>query len=112
MTLREQEIVESAGFVSPGTSAHRFLFYSHDGLGLGHTQRHLAVAKALTELSPESSVLLATGSDLVSGLGLTAAIDILRLPGLRKVANDEYAPRRLRIPVSDIRALRSALLRT
>jgi len=37
-------------------------------------------------------------------------IDILKLPGLRKVSNDEYAPRRLRIPVSEIRALRSALL--
>jgi len=23
----------------------RFLFYSHDGLGLGHTRRHVAVAR-------------------------------------------------------------------
>src|SRR5262249_15426383 len=43
-------------------------------------------------------------------LQLTPPIDILKLPGLRKVSNDEYAPRRLRIPISEIRALRSDLL--
>ena len=41
----------------------RFLFYSHDGLGLGHTRRHIAVASALVEMAPGSSVLLATGAD-------------------------------------------------
>jgi hypothetical protein len=39
----------------------RFLFYSHDGYGLGHTCRNLAIARALTELAPRASVLLATG---------------------------------------------------
>lgn len=88
----------------------RFLFYSHDGLGLGHTRRHLAVAKALTALAPDASVLLATGADEISQFGADSAIDVLKLPGLRKVANERYASRRLQIPVSEIRALRSALL--
>ena len=88
----------------------RFLFYSHDGLGLGHTRRHLAVARALTSLAPEASVLLATGADEITQLGGDSAIDVLKLPGLRKVANERYASRRLQIPVSEIRALRSALL--
>src|SRR5439155_19653097 len=43
--------------------------------------------------------------------GLTPRIDILKLPGLRKLANEKYASRRLGIPVTDIRDLRSALLR-
>ncbi|HYT61356.1 MAG TPA: glycosyltransferase [Haliangiales bacterium] len=110
MVLLEQKIVEPSGPVSRRPSSYRFLFYSHDGLGLGHTRRHLAVARALTGLAPDSSVLLATGSDMVSRLGLKPSIDILKLPELRKVSNDEYASRRLRIPVSEIRALRSALL--
>jgi predicted glycosyltransferase len=108
--LLEQRTIELSAAVSPNRCAGRFLFYSHDGFGLGHTRRHLAVARALTELAPEASVLLATGSDVMSRLNLTPPIDILKLPGLRKVANDEYAPRRLRIPVSEIRALRSDLL--
>jgi predicted glycosyltransferase len=90
----------------------RFLFYSHDGLGLGHTRRHVAVASALSELAPEASILLASGADDVNRLGLPAHIEVLKLPGLRKVANDQYASRRLRIPTSEIRALRAALLLT
>src|SRR5882672_7991379 len=90
----------------------RFLFYSHDGLGLGHTRRHLAIASALTALAPKAAVLLATGADDVERLGLPLHVEILKLPGLRKVANERYASRRLRIPVGEIRALRSALLLT
>lgn len=88
----------------------RFLFYSHDGMGLGHTRRHLAVASALTELAPDTSIMLATGADEVNRLGLAAQVEILKLPALRKIANDQYDSRRLRIPTSEIRALRSALL--
>src|ERR1043166_4077613 len=90
----------------------RFLFYSHDGLGLGHTRRNLAIAAALTELCPEASVLLATGADYVSRLGLPPHVDILKLPGLRKVSNGEYSSRHLRIPVHEIRSLRAELLLT
>lgn len=90
----------------------RFLFYSHDGLGLGHTRRHLAVAAALTELAPQASILLATGAEEVTQLGLGAHIEVLKLPGLRKTADGEYGSRRLHIPAAEIRALRSALLAT
>jgi predicted glycosyltransferase len=96
----------------PPTQAHpRFLFYSHDGLGLGHTRRHVAVARALSELAPGAPILLVTGADEVSGLGPDPIIDVLKLPGLRKVSNDEYQSRRLPIAVSEIWKLRSALLR-
>jgi predicted glycosyltransferase len=90
----------------------RFLLYSHDGLGLGHTRRHLAVASALSEICPDTPILLVTGADDVYRLGLPEHIEILKLPGLRKVANDHYSSRRLRIPIGEIRALRSALLHT
>src|SRR5690349_10685901 len=88
----------------------RFLFYSHDGMGLGHTRRHMAIAAALTELSPEASVLVATGADEVNRLGLPPHVEVLKLPSLRKLANEQYASRRLRIPTPEIRAMRSALL--
>ena len=58
----------------------RYLFYSHDGMGLGHTRRHLAVAEALTELSPAATILLVTGANGVSRLGLPPNVEILKLP--------------------------------
>lgn len=88
----------------------RFLFYSHDGLGLGHTRRHLAVAEALGELDRGASILLATGADYVARLGVPRQVEVLKLPSLRKDGNDSYSSRRLQIPASEIRALRSALL--
>jgi len=90
----------------------RFLFYSHDGLGLGHTRLHLAIAGDLTRRAPESSVLLASGADDALRMGLPPGVEILKLPGLRKISNDSYFPRRLRIPGPEIRAMRSALLLT
>lgn len=88
----------------------RFLFYSHDGYGLGHTCRNLAIARALTELAPRASVLLATGSDDVTRLGVPDRVEILKLPGLRKLANESYASRYLDVPPEDVRLLRSRLL--
>src|SRR5436190_6723618 len=88
----------------------RFLFYSHDGLGLGHTRRHIAVASALSEMSPAASVLLATGADDMTRIGLPPHVEVLKLPGLRKVTNETYGSRRLQIPGDDIRAMRSSLL--
>jgi len=88
------------------------MFYSHDGMGLGHTRRHLAVAEALTELSPEATVLLVTGANGISRLGLPPNVEILKLPSIRKVANGEYCSRSLGVSSQDIRELRSKLLLT
>jgi predicted glycosyltransferase len=90
----------------------RFLFYSHDGLGLGHTRRHLAVAAALAEQAPGASILLATGAEDIVRHGLPRQVETLKLPSLRKDGNLAYAPRRLHVSAEDIRVLRSALLVT
>lgn len=90
----------------------RFLFYSHDGMGLGHTRRHIAIARALVGMAPDCSILIATGADEVNRLGLPEEVEILKLPGLRKLANDQYSSRRLRISTEEIRSLRSELLLT
>src|SRR5881409_2271219 len=108
MLPADEKPIEPDNAALPRPSPHRFLFYSHDGLGLGHTRRHLAVAVALSRLAPEASVLLASGADDVNRLGLPQHIEVLKLPGLRKVANDQYTSRRLRISTSEIRLLRSA----
>src|SRR5262247_3119912 len=90
----------------------RFLLYSHDGFGLGHTRRHIAVATALAEQAPDAAILLATGSEDAGRQGLPRQIEILKLPGLRKDANEKYSSRRLKVSVREIRSLRSSLLLT
>ncbi len=94
----------------PAPGPPRFLFYSHDGLGLGHTRRNLAIARAITRRSPEACVLLATGAEEVNRYELPERVEVLKLPGIRKEANERYSARRLPIPASDILKLRSALL--
>src|SRR5437667_9721529 len=88
----------------------RFFFYSHDGMGLGHVRRHIAIAAALHETTPEIQILLATSVDEVASLGLPPNVDTLKLPGLRKIADAEYSPRRLGIPKAQMRNLRSGIL--
>jgi predicted glycosyltransferase len=90
----------------------RFLMYSHDGVGLGHLRRNLAIAESLSSLAPESSVLLASGTTPVGQFAAHGKIDFLKLPELRKVENQAYGARRLGIPHKDILSLRSHILKS
>jgi predicted glycosyltransferase len=88
----------------------RVLLYSHDGLGHGHVRRNLAIAAAIVEADPGAAVLVATSSDEVTGLGVPAGVDVLKLPGLRKVGNGRYASRHLRMAPAKVKGMRAALL--
>jgi predicted glycosyltransferase len=88
----------------------RFLLYSHDGLGLGHVRRNLAIAGAITEVAPLASVLLATSAEEAEKLGIPPGVDVLKLPGIRKLGNERYAPRRLRVSSSNFAVVRAKLL--
>lgn len=90
----------------------RFLFYSHDGLGLGHTRRNLSIAAALNELAPDCAIILATGIDDINQFGVPSGVDVLKLPGLRKISNENYSSRKLRVSREEILAIRSDLLRS
>ena len=93
-------------------SAERFIFYSHDGLGLGHLRRNLAIATALTEAAPDASVLIATGCNELGTHGLAQNVDVLVLPGLRKLGQGHYGGRRLPMSGKELVALRAAQLET
>jgi predicted glycosyltransferase len=103
---------EVAGLVPPSPDARpaRFMLYSHDGFGLGHFRRNLVLARALTELDPDASVLLACAADGQETFSLPAGVDVLRLPGLRKLDNGHYVGRRLRLEPAEVRELRESLL--
>ncbi|MBL9138705.1 MAG: hypothetical protein JNK85_22740 [Verrucomicrobiales bacterium] len=109
------ELANRAGFDagrSGERGAARYLLYSHDGVGLGHTSRNLAIARALTNADPQATVLLATGSDDACQMGVPERVEILKLPSLRKVANEAYASRRLLVSPSMIHRIRADLLRS
>jgi predicted glycosyltransferase len=56
------------------------LIYAHDGRGLGHVSRSVAVAMASLRLFPQSKVLLVTGAGLTSELIGPAPVDWIKLP--------------------------------
>jgi predicted glycosyltransferase len=76
---------------SPSTSAdsRRILFYSHDGTGLGHLRITLGVATAYSQLRPQDSLLLLTGSLQAGAFDLPANLDYVKLPAMPK--RDLYA---------------------
>ena len=93
-----------------GLGGYRFMLYSHDGFGLGHFRRNLIIAETLVERCPRASVLMACAAEGLDTFSLRQGIDLLRLPGLRKLANGTYGGRRLPLGTSEIADLRSALL--
>jgi predicted glycosyltransferase len=106
-----QEQTERAAPASDaGAVPVRFLFYSHDGLGLGHVRRNLCVASALAQLNPQASILVATSADEAELFGIPPGVDFVKLPGVRKVDNGHYAARRLPERSDDIHRLRARLL--
>ncbi len=56
------------------------LIYAHDGRGLGHASRSIAVGAAVRRLYPELKILLVTGSRMVSQLIGSVPLDWLKLP--------------------------------
>jgi predicted glycosyltransferase len=68
------------------------------------------VASALAELDPAASILLATSAEEAQLFPIPPTVDILKLPGLRKVGNERYVARRLNVTWSDVRSVRASVL--
>lgn len=93
-----------------GVGRPRFMFYSHDGFGLGHFRRNLVLALTVADLYPEASVLLACAAEGLDTFALPQGVDVIRLPGVRKIDNGHYVSRRLRLDEPQVIALRSGIL--
>jgi predicted glycosyltransferase len=92
------------------SSARRVLLYSHDACGLGHLRRQLTIAGAIAARSPGTAVLAATGVDDLGPFAVPDGVELLKLPGLQKVANDRYVARRLALAPDATTQLRAGLL--
>ncbi|MEO6710637.1 MAG: response regulator [Planctomycetota bacterium] len=87
----------------------RIAIFSHDTLGLGHLQRNLNIAWALTRRFPELSVLLLTGSSALHRYPLPPGVDTIKLPSVRKVSAERYEARSLKVGDDQVLDLRTDL---
>src|ERR1044072_3134889 len=67
------------------------LIYCHDGRGLGHLSRSIAIALAMHRLSPSARVVLITGSEYVPALAGYGRVEWIKLPSYITHASDGSA---------------------
>lgn len=88
----------------------RLLAYSHDGFGLGHLRRNVSVASRFVDEAPGSSALLLAGLPGLPGVELPQGVDLVKLPGIRKVATETWNPRSLRVDRDRLAAVRREMI--
>lgn len=86
------------------------LIYSHDSYGLGHLRRCQTIANHLTACHDDLSVLIISGSPLIGSFTLQPRVDFIRVPGIQKLDNSDYAPISLGIPIQDVMGIRAVTI--
>ncbi|HKG25258.1 MAG TPA: hypothetical protein VKB09_06380, partial [Thermomicrobiales bacterium] len=61
----------------------RVLFYSHDGIELGHPRQTLALAEEFARREPDAAILIATDAQTVDATRFPERVDLVKLPSVR-----------------------------
>jgi predicted glycosyltransferase len=94
------------------SDGRRLLFYSHNGVGVGHVHRQLKLATAYRRHAPDAAVLLVTGSHAAGTLEWPPGVDYLKLPSIRMIDRYEnWEPREVGVSIKRLMRLRSDLIR-
>ena len=93
-----------------GSRPGRVVLYSHDTFGLGHLRRSRALASALTQSGVAESAIILTGSPVAGRFTFPPAVDHVRLPGVKKLADGSYVSQTSGMDIDATTALRSALI--
>ena len=91
--------------------APRVLIYSHDTFGLGHIRRCRAIANALIASFPHISVIIVSGSSVISSFQFGDGIDYVRIPGIEKQSDGSYEPHHLNLDLGDTIRLRADIIK-
>lgn len=91
--------------------APRVLIYSHDTFGLGHIRRCRAIANALIASYPHISVIIVSGSSVISSFQFGDGVDYVRIPGIEKLSDGSYQPHHLNLDLDDTIRLRTELIK-
>lgn len=94
-----------------GVSAPRVLIYSHDTFGLGHIRRCRAIANSLMATYPHVSIVIVSGSPVISSFQFDRGIDYVRIPGVEKQPDGSYAAHHLHLDLADTIRLRQDIIR-
>ena len=89
----------------------RILIYSHDTYGLSRTRRCLAVANALVGQFKGLFVLIISGAQVPSGMGLRARVDFVKIPSVIKLYDGHYTSMEEHIDLRDTLAMRQSIVR-
>lgn len=98
------------GGSSPDPRGPRVLVYSHDTFGLGHLRRSRAIANALVEGWPNSSVVIISGSPVIGNFDFGSGVDYIRIPGVTKLPDGDYRSLNLNVSLDAAVGLRQALI--
>lgn len=107
------DIIDLVGAERAPRSPHapRVLIYSHDTFGLGHIRRCRAIANALIASFPHISVIIVSGSSVISSFQFGDGVDYVRIPGIEKQTDGRYQPHHLNLELNDTLRLRADLIK-
>ena len=88
----------------------KVLIYSHDSFGLGHLRRCRAIAHSLVDAYKGLSVLILSGSPIISQFDFKARVDFIRIPGVVKLRNGDYTSLGLHIELNQTLAIRASII--
>ncbi len=101
----------ATGTSSFATRAPRILIYSHDTFGLGHIRRCRSIANSLVMAYPHISVVIVSGSPVISSFQFGSGIDYVRIPGVEKQQDGSYNAHHLNMSLEDTIQLRQDIIR-
>ncbi|PZU91038.1 MAG: hypothetical protein DI527_13380 [Chelatococcus sp.] len=106
-------VVDLPGVERAQRSPHapRVLIYSHDTFGLGHIRRCRAIANALVASYPHISVVIVSGSSVISSFQFGEGVDYVRIPGVEKDGDGRYRPHHLNLDLCDTIRLRADIIK-
>ena len=88
----------------------KVLIYSHDSFGLGHLRRCRAIAHSLVDAYKGVSVLILSGSPIISRFDFKARVDFIRIPGVVKLRSGDYTSLGLHIELNQTLAIRASII--
>lgn len=89
----------------------RVFAYCHDGVGIGHLARTLAICERVGEAYPFATFLLATGTPYITLFEPLPRLDYIKLPAIKKEGSRSYGSKYLSLSREQIIQCRSVLLR-
>ena len=91
----------------PGAKTLRAcVIYSHDTFGLGHLRRSRAIANAIVEECPGTSVVIISGSPVIGNFEFGSGVDYVRIPGVTKLPDGDYRSLNLNVELDEAVGLR------